>query len=314
MASAAQASMMRCSSGTVDQGGTGQGVDPADTTTDDQLHELAALAARRAGRHHSHVPFTPAHVLAVVPLRSRRAGLLLSPLAVGSMAPDFEYVLRQSQIPGIGHTLPGVALFCVPVGLAALWLWHRFLKHPLIALLPHRYHRAAAELAAPFPILPVGRLAAIGGAIALGALTHLAWDSITHASGWTVGHIGALNASVVAIGGTDVRVYKVLQHASSVVGLGLLLFWSVRWLRARADPTVPPEAATARAARVRVLALLLAAMVASGLLAGLLAAHGVRGPNAIAVFGVRGIDGAFTGGLVAVLLIGLVRRPPSRAS
>ena len=260
------------------------------------------------------MPLTPAHVLAVVPLRSRRAGLLLSPLAVGSMAPDFEYLLRQSPMPGIGHTLPGVALFCVPVGLAALWLFHRFLKHPLIALLPPRYHRAAAELAAPFPIRPVGRLAAICGAIALGALTHLAWDSITHANGWTVAHIGALNASVVAIGGTDVRVYKVLQHASSIVGLGLLLFWSVRWLRARADPTVPPEPATARAARVRVLALLLAAMIASGLLAGLLAARGVRGPDAIAVFVVRGIDGGFTGGIVAVLLIALARLPSSRAS
>lgn len=258
------------------------------------------------------MPFTPAHVLAVVPLRSRRACLLLSPLAVGSMAPDFEYFLRQSQTPGIGHTLPGVALFCVPVGLAALWLFHRFLKHPLIALLPRRYHRAVAELAAPFPIRPVGRLAAICGAIALGALTHLAWDSITHAHGWTVAHIGALNASVVAIGKIDVRVYKVLQHASSVAGLGLLLFWSLRWLGARADPMVPPEPATARA--VRVLALLLAAMIASGLLAGLLVARGVRGPDAIAVFVVRGAVGGLTGGIVAVLLIALARLPSSRAS
>jgi hypothetical protein len=253
-------------------------------------------------------------VLAVIPLRSRRAGLLLSPLAVGSMAPDFEYVLRQSQVHGIGHTLQGVALFCVPVGLGALWLFHRFLKHPLIALLPHRYHRAAAELAAPFPIWPVGRLAAICGAIALGALTHLAWDSITHSYGWTVAHIGALNASVVAIGGVDVRVYKVLQHASSIAGLGLLLFWSVRWFGARADPTVPPEPATARAARVRMLVLLLAAMSASGLLVGLLAARGVRGPDAIAVFAVRGADSGLIGGIVALLLIALARPGSARAS
>jgi ABC-type uncharacterized transport system permease subunit len=87
-----------------------------------------------------------------------------------------------------------------------------------------------------------------------------------------------------------------------------------RWLGARADPTVPPEPATARAARVRVLALLLAAMIASGLLAGLLATRGVRGPDAIAVFVVRGAVGALTCGFVAVLLIALARRPSSRAS
>ena len=54
-----------------------------------KFHERAGLAVPLRRRHHSQVPFTPAHVLAVVPLRSRRAGLLLSPLAVGRQSKSF---------------------------------------------------------------------------------------------------------------------------------------------------------------------------------------------------------------------------------
>ena len=55
-------------------------------------------------------------------------------LAVGAMAPDFEYMVRLSATRTIGHTIPGLFILCLPTALLVLLLWHR-LVGPVLAQL-----------------------------------------------------------------------------------------------------------------------------------------------------------------------------------
>jgi hypothetical protein len=63
------------------------------------------------------LPLTLAHPAAVLPFRR---WFVFSGLVIGSLAPDFEYFLYVPDSLRIGHTLPGVFLFCLPVGLGEL--------------------------------------------------------------------------------------------------------------------------------------------------------------------------------------------------
>ena len=82
------------------------------------------------------VPLTPAHAAAVVPF-CRWKALWLSPLVVGSIAPDFAYfVFLPHPLRHVGHTPWGLVTVCIPTGLAALYAFHRFFKRPLVMLLP----------------------------------------------------------------------------------------------------------------------------------------------------------------------------------
>lgn len=64
-------------------------------------------------------------------------------------------------------------------------------------------------------------------AIVIGALTHLAWDSFTHGSGWCVRHLPLLNRNFIDTPWGHIPLFKVLQHGSTLLGsawLGVLAF------------------------------------------------------------------------------------------
>jgi hypothetical protein len=65
--------------------------------------------------------------------------------------------------------------------------------------------------------------------VLVGASTHLVWDSFTHASGAAVGALSVLQARIPVAGFYHPHLYKVLQHASSLLGVAVLAFMAVRW-------------------------------------------------------------------------------------
>ena len=85
------------------------------------------------------MPFTLAHAAAALPFRRTR--LILSAVVVGTFAPDFEYFLRL--VPGghFGHTLPGVFVLDLPLSLVVLWLFHTYMREPIMTLLPEPIQR-----------------------------------------------------------------------------------------------------------------------------------------------------------------------------
>lgn len=205
------------------------------------------------------MPFTLAHPAAVLPFY--RSRIPLSALVIGSMIPDFEYFARFGYGKTFSHTLPGLLLFCLPAGLAVLWVFHRFLKQPLFALLPRGYRLRLEKYRSRFLFLPLNRLGLAILGILLGAITHIAWDAFTHSFGWAVVHLPALDRTLFETGWGKLRLFKILQHFSTLVGLFLLTGAGWYWYR-RATPevdrTVCPFSETGR----RIVIAALAAVVA----------------------------------------------------
>ena len=256
------------------------------------------------------MPFTLAHPAAVVPLRKLGPFFLLSPLVVGSMAPDFEYFLRQSPVAVVGHTLPGLFTFCLPLGLCVLWVFHRVVKDPVIDLFPAAHQEQLRSLPS-FSFTPPMRLTLIGVLIVLGAGTHLAWDGFTHVNGAAVEATPDLRISVFTVGSWEIRVYKLLQHGSTIVGMAYLLTAYLRWApQDRREPL--PRARLSVAKRLAVLGFIaLVAMVAA-----LGAAWGspprLDDAAALGALVVHAGLAGLAGAVVATILYAGSRAPPRR--
>lgn len=174
------------------------------------------------------MPFTFAHPAAVIPLRQYLcAPGAVSACVIGSMAPDFVYWLPLPIYRETSHTIPALFTFCLPVGFIVFWLYHTLINPPLLALLPH-----AITVRLP-PIQPLswhGRhIALVLFAVLLGAATHIAWDACTHYNTPVTRLLPVLEAPLLTGNGYVVRVYKVLQHGSTIVGFGVLASFGWRW-------------------------------------------------------------------------------------
>jgi hypothetical protein len=213
------------------------------------------------------MPFTLSHPAAVIPIR--RYGIL-SALVVGSFAPDMLYFIPRlgNRLPvGLGtyaHTLPGLFFFCLPLGLAALWLFHTFLKRPLISLFPASHQLRLLPAAEGFSFFPVAQFAKIIGSILLGAASHITWDSFTHNSGWMVEQLGFLRKHIIIASRLQIGIYDVLQYVSSVIGLMLIGYYYFRWLR---ESSAAESAAHAHLSLSPVTRVILLASFAAGAIA-----------------------------------------------
>jgi len=79
-----------------------------------------------------------------------------------------------------------------------------------------------------------------GGNVTIGAMTHNAWDSFTHPAGFAVVKFPLLRESVWVLGNRNVRVYELLQHSSTLVGLLVILVAYLKWLkRVSVAPVIP---------------------------------------------------------------------------
>lgn len=255
------------------------------------------------------MPFTPAHAAAAVPLlRLLGPRGVFSALVIGSMAPDFAYFLPLGVRRGQSHGLDALAWFVLPVGLATHLVFHLLVKTPGVALLPAPLRDRLTARGFAAPLLPVASWLAVTVSLILGAVSHLIWDSFTHAGAAGVQAIPILATELGTVAGSEVFVFKLLQHASTLTGLFLLGLWLGRWLRATPPPCAPAPALLSDRARA-----LLWVAVAGAFLSG--AAHGAvagRFPN-LPVSGAPymlwgAIIGGFQGLFVALVGLGLAWR------
>jgi hypothetical protein len=175
------------------------------------------------------VPFTLAHAAAALP--SRRLRLIPSAVIIGTFAPDFEYFLRFAPDRGFGHTWRGILELSFPLAILVLWIFHTFVKVPVIGLLPDGLRRRLVGQAFGFEFCGAGRLLLIAASILLGIGTHVVWDSFTHPYYWPYRHWSLLRETLrVPVLGT-IPYYKLFQHGSTVLGLAILLVWVLHWYR-----------------------------------------------------------------------------------
>lgn len=175
------------------------------------------------------MPFTLSHAAAALPFR--RSRLVPSALLIGTFAPDLEYFIRLRPGGGWGHTLPGAFGMSLPLGLAALWIFHRFVKVPLVYLLPETVRARLSDQLLPFRFVPLTRFLNIVLSLLIGIATHLLWDSCTHSQYWIASHVQLLQypLHLPVIGWEPLS--DTLQLVTSAAGLAVLALWCLFWYR-----------------------------------------------------------------------------------
>lgn len=180
------------------------------------------------------MPFTLSHAAAALPFR--RTSLIQSALVIGCFAPDFEYFLGHHG--AFGHTLPGAFLLDLPLAFAALWLFHHYLKEPLVACQPKGARQRLDLGPRSLSLNSAPRFAMIAGSILIGIATHIVWDSFTHQWSWLYRHWRFLGEGVdLPLFGARPW-YAIFQYLSSILGLLIILLWCVHWYK-RALPIHP---------------------------------------------------------------------------
>jgi len=242
------------------------------------------------------MPFTGSHPMDVLPLLWRRLHLDATCLVIGSMSPDFEYFVHGELTGTFAHTLRGWVAFCVPMTLAAAVVYHALVKPAAVAVAPAWLRREA--IVAPWQERwGVWAVASVVLSAAIGAFSHLVWDSFTHANGWGVAHFPVLHRLYdVPVLGT-LALHRVLQHVCSVIGLAVVGGFAVRAIRR--SPRIDVETRTWwRVVFVACVVIAIAALIAR------LLAHHLTDPGNLIV-GV--IAGTFAGSIVASVVIRLAR-------
>ncbi|MER6170810.1 DUF4184 family protein [Streptosporangium sp. NPDC001681] len=187
------------------------------------------------------MPFTLSHPAAVLPLL--RHPFSPAALVCGAMAPDAPYFLAGARIPvsaqswyepflnaTVSHSLSGIAMG-VPYALALLMLYW-LVRRPAADLLPARLSPARPAERGGDGLRRTGWVLL---SVVIGILSHLVWDSFTHADGYVVTHLSVLRSYVTG----DLTVARVVQHISTVGGLVAIAVHLWRRLsRVPADTTV----------------------------------------------------------------------------
>jgi len=179
------------------------------------------------------MPFTIAHTVAVIPLVKYLGKFgALSALIIGSMTPDFSYLIPYLTHQRFeSHSLLGVYLFSIPMGLTIYFLYHLLMAPVIVSILPSSLQKHL------HPDLFIGRLPDIPAytlifSLVLGALTHISWDFFTHLYG-APQYFPSMAVPLTSIDGYDIMPYRVLQHSSTLFGMTLLTFWLWTWYSKR---------------------------------------------------------------------------------
>jgi hypothetical protein len=252
------------------------------------------------------VPFTLSHPAAAVPLlRPLRRWGVLSALVIGSMAPDLEYVIPLHLERNATHSLLALVWFCLPAGLLSYLLFHVQLKGPLLGLLPEFALSRLGSYANRYRSLPPDSFRAVIVSLLCGAVTHLAWDSLTHGRGAAVQALPVLRVYLFRFGAYPVFVYTLLQHASTVTGLVLLAWWSRRWLRSAPVDAAPLPVTLSPRHRVAIITAIIGVAAAVGVGAGAPALRPPLGVTALQSFAGAAVFAALPALALALLVYSL---------
>lgn len=170
------------------------------------------------------MPFTPTHIVAILPLWPLRRWLPFSGLAIGAMVPDialFFPIVNYAQT----HSPLGIFSTCLPLGVSIFLLFDVVMRGPMVALLPV-WFQTRIDPRPQLPATPRLRdqftfFAGLFTSIVIGACTHQLWDAFTHEGRWGTNAIPSLNSTFEIIG-YNVPGYKLFQYGSTFIGLPLL--------------------------------------------------------------------------------------------
>jgi len=184
---------------------------------------------------------------------------------MGTVAPDLEYFVRFAPGGGWGHTIPGALGLSLPLAIAALWLFHCYVKLPVTLLLPEGVQRRLEPWLHPFAFGGPRRFALIVVSIVVGIATHLAWDMVTHDDSWLFWHWEFLRRSEkFPVIGWEQNC-GILQYISSLAGFVLLVIWLAHWYRAARPAQSPVVRQLEPAHKIAIFGLMTVTAVVAGI-------------------------------------------------
>lgn len=182
------------------------------------------------------MPFTFSHPAIVLPLMSLpRKWYSITGLVIGSLTPDFEYFLRMRLAGDIGHTVTGMFLFDLPVGLILTFIFHNIVRNTLFVNLPDSLTSRLIQFTHfnwnihfkhTWPVVVTS--------ILIGAFSHIFWDSFTHRGGFFVEMIPTLKLEI-NLWFYKVEMFRILQHLSSIVG-AIAIVYAIALLPKKTTP------------------------------------------------------------------------------
>lgn len=177
------------------------------------------------------MPFTPAHIAAVLPVTSRpRRWVVPAAWVIGSVVPDLVWFLSGTDAYNLGHSLRGVVTVDLAVGAAMVIAWRLLVLTPTRDVLPRALGEHVPDRGS---LRPWEWPAAVFGVVA-GALTHVVWDSFTHPGRWGSSHIPLLRDDIGPMPGS-----RWAQYLSGLIGVAIVAVFLVRyWRRTPGRPVV----------------------------------------------------------------------------
>jgi hypothetical protein len=211
------------------------------------------------------MPFTISHAAIVLPFsRLLARWRLLSAVVIGAMVPDFGLFFPW-RVPRF-ETHSGVALFtfCLPVGLTTYWIFQYLIKTPILEVLPEGAYERWRPFSSPADFTSARQwiLAACG--LLAGATTHLIWDGFTHENARGIRMIPWLEEPTVDIGNHHMAGVRLLQDASSLLGLVIVLMFVCYGLRRGREPAAATRTLRPVERRLWVLVFIVAAVALGG--------------------------------------------------
>lgn len=165
------------------------------------------------------MPFTFSHPAIILPLNYLpKKWISLTGLVIGSLTPDFEYFLRMKIESNYSHTFWGIFWFDLPLAILLTFTYHTFVKTELLKNLPKELNQRfiiAKKLNWNSYFTENWNIVILS--IIIGIISHLFWDGFTHETGFFVNMFTELR-SKVQIFGNEIKVFKILQHSSTLIG------------------------------------------------------------------------------------------------
>jgi len=254
------------------------------------------------------MPYTISHVAAVVPFLRLLARLrVLSAVVIGSMVPDFGYLMPIQPPRFQTHSAIALVTFCLPVGMLAYWTFQRLMKNPLVNVLPDQAYMRWKPYSTPAPWGDARQWLLAASGVMAGAVVHLAWDGFTHEDARGVRMLPELADPMLEVHGHLLTGARLLQDLSSLLGLMIVIAAIGYALRPRGRLAVMPRALTAFERRAWVLGFAIATLGFSAgflILGHALGASRWEGPSnaAIALLRALVLAALCVGGLLKVRL------------
>lgn len=173
------------------------------------------------------MPLAPAHPAAVLPLQG--LGLPLSALVMGAVAPDLPVYLPVGVSYATTHSGWGIPADVV-IGMVLLWLWVALVRDAVMDLTPYLRRRLPGSAPLDQRTWLLAPLA-----VAIGAGTHVLWDSATHDWGFLVQQLAFLREEY-----GPVPLYRWIQHVSTVVGTVVVASYGMWRLKSMPAVDRPP--------------------------------------------------------------------------